>query len=148
MDHLETGLNKQLGFINVFDSADEVHLDMPVTEQVMQPFGFLHGGATLTLLEACASRGAQLHCNMETHLPFGTHIDVHHVKSCKDGTVHGMARLINEEDLGERGTRQTWQVEASDDAGDLLSTGVFVSHVVPLEYLRAKESASIKPIEK
>ena len=143
MNHLEEGLNGLLGFASVSESPTQVRLDMPVSPSCMQPFGYVHGGATLTLLEAAGSWGARLRCNLETHRPFGTHMDVHHVRACQGGTVHGVATLAEEQDLSERGTRQVWDVSATDDDGNLLSTGTFTTRIVPLDYLSTKESASM-----
>ena len=143
MDYLHTGLNNQLGFVEVDYSPEAVHLDMPVTDACMQPFGYVHGGATLTLLEAAASWGARLRCDLQTHRPFGTHMDVHHVRACTQGTVHGAAVLSDEQDLGPKGTRQVWDVSATDDAGNLLSVGTFTTRIVSLSYLQSKESATM-----
>ena len=137
-DYLEVGLNSVLGLTAVSESLDEVRFDMPVTPACMQPFGYVHGGATLALLEACASRGAELATDMDVELCFGIHADIAHVKNCQGGTVHGCARLIGEEDVGRRGRKQHWRVEATDDAGDIMSEGTFTTQIVPLDYLASK----------
>ena len=128
---MRTGLNAVLGMRMVHDGPDEVAIDMPVGDACLQPFGFVHGGATLALLEAAGSRAAELRCNLDHQLPFGVHMDVRHVKSCREGTVHARATLRCEQDLGERGTRQEWDVVATDDAGDVMSEGTFVTRIVP-----------------
>ena len=143
MEYLDTGLNERLGLVEVDDSPEAVHLDMPVTDACMQPFGYVHGGATLALLEAAASWGARLRCDLDTMRPFGTHMDVHHIRSCTQGTVHGAAILASEEDLGPAGTRQVWEVSATDDAGRQLSVGTFTTRIVSLDYLESKESATM-----
>ena len=140
---LASGLNGMLGIRLVQGDADFVRMDMPVTTACLQPFGYVHGGATLALLEAAASLGAELRCNLECERPFGSHMDVRHVRSCREGTVHATASLASEENLGERGSRQVWDVHATDDAGDLLSAGTFVTRIVSFDYLAAKESASM-----
>lgn len=139
--HRGIGLNGMLQIVVVEDSAERVCMDMPVTSKCLQPFGYVHGGATLALLEAAGSRAAELRCNLDTQRPFGTHMDVHHIRNCREGTVHGAAEFMSEEDLGERGTKQTWQVAATDDGGNTLSTGTFTTRVVPIDYLEQKKGS-------
>ena len=67
-------------------------------------------------------------------------MNVHHIRSCQKGTVHGSATLVSEEDLGARGTKQVWNVEARTDTGDTMSTGTFTTHIVPLDYLEKKNA--------
>ncbi len=134
---MRTGLNALLGMRVVLDGPDEVAIDMPVGDACLQPFGFVHGGATLSLLEAAGSRAAELRCNLDEQLPFGVHMDVRHKKSCRAGTVHARATLQCEQDLGERGTRQEWRVVATDDAGDVMSEGTFVTRIVPKSIVQA-----------
>lgn len=134
------GLNGTLQFKVTEDGTERVCMDMPITSKCFQPFGYVHGGATLALLEAAASRGAELRTDLDTQRPFGTHVDVHHVRNCREGVVHGVAELVSEEDLGDRGTKQVWNVTATDDAGNLMSTGTFTTRIVPLAYLEQKQS--------
>ena len=141
IDPLTVGLNGLLGLNVVEEDRDTVRMDMPVSSSCLQPFGFVHGGATLALLEAAASRGAELRCNLGCERPFGTHVDITHVKNCRQGTVHGTAVFESEQDLGERGTRQTWRVQATDDSGAVMSTGTLETRIVPLAYLESKSNA-------
>jgi 1,4-dihydroxy-2-naphthoyl-CoA hydrolase len=141
--NLDSGLLKTLGMKIVEENPICVRIDMPITDAVKQPFGFLHGGATISLLESTASRAAELNADLEIELPFGVDVHVRHRKSGTEGVVHGVAALDHEEDLGERGRKQVWNVAAHDDAGDLLSEGVIITQVVPLAYL-AKRAHSMK----
>lgn len=138
----EQGLNGCLQFQLIEDGTDRVRMDMPVTPDCLQPFGYVHGGATLALLEAAGSRGAEMRCNLETHRPFGVHMDVKHVHNCNKGTVHALAEIASEEDLGNRGTMQVWHVCATDDNGTIMSEGTFATRIVPLAYLQQKEAAN------
>ena len=106
---------------------------MPITDAVLQPFGFVHGGATLALLETVASRAAELRADLETERPFGTRVDVRHRKSGRAGSVRGVAELERVE-----GVKQIWRVNAYDDEGDVMSTGTFETKIVTLAYLAEK----------
>lgn len=135
-----TGLTKTLGIGVVEESSERVVMEMPVTDAVVQPFGYLHGGATASLLESAASWAAALCADYGTERAFGSHVDIHHIRSVKGGTVRGRAELARTEDLGERGRKQTWIVEATDDAGAVASCGTVTTRTVPLEYLNRKRA--------
>jgi 1,4-dihydroxy-2-naphthoyl-CoA hydrolase len=113
-------------------------MDMPVTDDVKQPVGFLHGGATITLLESCCSLASWLGCDLENEYSFGSHIDVKHVNAVRSGMLHGVATLESSEDLGEKGRKEFWHVEATDDDGRLVSTGTITCRVVSKAYFAQK----------
>ncbi len=116
-------------------SADENRIEarMPITEEVYQPHGFLHGGATIALLETVASIGAEKRTDFERERPFGIDVHVRHCKGGKSGMLHGVAELDRLE-----GSKQFWNVTATDDEGDVVSKGVIVTKIVTLERLQEK----------
>lgn len=68
---------------------------MPVDERTRQPFGFLHGGASVALAETAASIGAASLINPETHIAFGQEINANHVRSVRDGIVTATASVVH-----------------------------------------------------
>ncbi|KAB7665149.1 hotdog fold thioesterase [Bacillus sp. B1-b2] len=68
---------------------------MPVDERTRQPFGFLHGGASVALAETTASIGAASLINHETHLVFGQEINANHLRSVRDGIVTATASVLH-----------------------------------------------------
>src|SRR5215210_3072562 len=56
-------------------SKERVVGRMPVGPKVHQPFGLLHGGASVALAESAASLGAILNCDMETQSALGIEIN-------------------------------------------------------------------------
>ena len=65
MEHEDTacgvdGLISLLGIRFIEATPERCEAVMPITDAVLQPFGFVHGGATLALLETVASRAAEL----------------------------------------------------------------------------------------
>lgn len=123
-------------------SADKnrVEATMPITPDLYQPFGFLHGGATIALLETVASVGTEENTDFETERPFGIDVQVRHRKSGKDGTLRGVARLDREERSERTGAvKQYWSVAAYDDAGDVVSDGVIMTKIVSFDYLAQKD---------
>lgn len=111
-----------------------VEMTMPILSEYLQPFGYLHGGATITLLETAASIGAAQNVDLEKERPFGVEVRVCHRKSGRSGMLRGVAKLDRRE-----GNKQFWDVVAYDDAGDVVSEGEIVCKVVSLERLAEKE---------
>lgn len=132
------GMTDWMGIRVVEQSPTRVRMDMPVLPGVLQPVGFLHGGATLTLLESCASLASWLGSNLDTEYSFGTRVDVKHVTAVRSGIVHGLAQLDQVEDLGEKGRKETWRVEATDDAGATVSVGTVTTRVVSKRYFASR----------
>ena len=124
----------EMGFELVLDTPDRVEIVMPISGKVQQPFGFVHGGVTLALLESAASRAAELRADLEKERPFGIEARIRHWKSGREGTVRGVAEFDHEE-----GDKQFWNVTAYDDEGDVMSSGTFVTKIVSLERLAEKE---------
>lgn len=119
---------------------DHVEAEMPITDKIRQPHGFVHGGATLTLLESVASMGAEERTDFSCQLPFGFDVRVRHLKSGKQGTLHAEADLERETASERTGTiTQYWSVVARDDEGDVVSQGEVVTKIVSLKRLAEKE---------
>ena len=60
---------------------------MPVNERTRQPFGYLHGGASVALAETAASVGAAALIDLKKEICFGLEINANHIKSKKEGIV-------------------------------------------------------------
>ncbi len=119
-------------------SPERVEMTMPITDEVRQPHGFLHGGATIALLESCASRGADARTDFDKELPFGLESTIRHKKPGKTGLLYGLAEL-DHEDPSYGGRKQFWHVVATDDAGDVVSEGTFITKIVTLEHFASKQ---------
>lgn len=124
------GFNTVLGFTYTEQSTERVEAIMPITDALRQPFGVLHGGVTIALLEAVASQGAALMADFEVEVPFGIEANIRHRKSGKEGSVRGVASLNRIE-----GSKQIWDVVAYDDEGDVMSDGTFTTKIVSYERL-------------
>lgn len=137
MSEFVDGLIEQLGIEVVSESAERVEAVMPITSRVKQPYGFVHGGATLALLETVASIGVGHMANLEVERPFGIHMDARHFKAGVSGSVRGVAELDRVE-----GNKQFWRIAAYDDAGDVMTAGTFMTKIVSLERLAEKGVAA------
>lgn len=134
------GFYEVLGVETVFADKKRVEVTMPITPDLYQPFGFLHGGVTLALLETAASIGAELNTNFEEELPFGIDVSVRHRKSGKEGMLRAEAILDREEPSFGGVMKQYWSVVAYDDAGDVVSDGIIMTKIVPLSRLAEKQA--------
>ena len=67
---------------------------MPVDNRTKQPFGILHGGASVALSETLASIGGNLTVDYEKNHVVGVEINANHIKTAKDGHVTGKCKPI------------------------------------------------------
>lgn len=88
---------------------------MPVDERTRQPFGLLHGGASVALAETLGSVAANLCVDSTKVYCVGQEINANHVRSARSGRVTGTARPIH---LGSRS--QVWDIRIEDEAGRLV----------------------------
>ncbi len=88
---------------------------MPVEARTRQPYGLLHGGASLVLAETLGSYGAALTVDPSRLQVVGQEINANHLRAVRDGSVTGMARPVH---LG--GRSQVWSIDIRDDRGRLV----------------------------
>lgn len=88
---------------------------MPVDDRTRQPFGLLHGGASVALAETVASVGAFDLIDQETEAAVGLEINANHVRGKRDGIVTATGTLLH------RGrTTMVWDVRITDEEGRLI----------------------------
>ena len=88
---------------------------MPVDNRTKQPFGILHGGASVALSETLASYGGFLTINPEKYHVVGVEINANHLKMAKKGIVTGKCSPI------KRGkSTQVWQTEITNQNNELI----------------------------
>lgn len=95
LDIPEQHMGNALGIDFTSFKSDEIKATMPVDENSIQPFGFLHGGASVALAETLASVGAWLNIKDEKKTAMGIEINANHVRAVKKGgSVRGIAKPI------------------------------------------------------
>ncbi|QHS24508.1 hotdog fold thioesterase [Virgibacillus sp. MSP4-1] len=97
-------------------NPDRVVLSMPVGPKTHQPFGYLHGGASVALAETAASIGGALNIDIETQNVFGIEINANHLKSKRSGMVTGTAEPVH---IGSR--TMVWEIKIEDEDNQLIS---------------------------
>jgi 1,4-dihydroxy-2-naphthoyl-CoA hydrolase len=103
---------------------DYIRGTMPVDERTHQPYGLLHGGASVALAETLGSTGAAL-CAGDEYQCVGQEINANHVRAVRSGLVTGTARSVH---VG--GRSQVWVIDIVDEAGKLVCTSRLTMAVV------------------
>lgn len=67
---------------------------MPVKSSILQPYGIVHGGASVTLAETLGSLASNL-CIEEGNSTVGLDINANHIKAVKEGTITGITKPIH-----------------------------------------------------
>jgi 1,4-dihydroxy-2-naphthoyl-CoA hydrolase len=88
---------------------------MPVDHRTHQPYGLLHGGASVVLAETLGSTAAMLTLDPEKELAVGLEINANHIRGVRSGTVTGTARMLH---LGR--TTQVWEIRIENEEGALV----------------------------
>jgi 1,4-dihydroxy-2-naphthoyl-CoA hydrolase len=88
---------------------------MPVDHRTHQPYGLLHGGASVVLAETLGSTAAVLTLDPEKELAVGLEINANHIRGVRSGTVTGTARMLH---LGR--TTQVWEIRIENEEGALV----------------------------
>src|SRR5580692_1496704 len=85
---------------------DFIRGTMPVNERTHQPYGLLHGGASVALAETLGSMGASMCVDANEYQVVGQEINANHVRAARRGLVTGTARPVH---LG--GRTHVWGIE-------------------------------------
>ncbi len=85
---------------------------MPVDDRTRQPYGILHGGASVALAETLGSTAAMLCCD-DGRAAVGLEINANHLRAVREGSVTGTARPIH---VGR--STQVWEIRIENEAGE------------------------------
>ena len=118
-------LIRTLGIHFLEFSPHRVVAEMPVEPKVHQPFGYLHGGASVSLAETLASVGAYL-AAPEGYSSFGLEINANHLRSVQSGKVIATATPLH----SGRSTA-VWSIEICDEEGRLVCISRCTLAIVP-----------------
>ena len=99
---------------------------MPVDKRTHQPYGLLHGGASVLLAETLGSSAGGL-CAPEGKGVVGIEINANHLRGVREGVVTGTARPLH---VG--GRTQVWDIRIEDDAGKLVCSSRLTVAVIAL----------------
>ncbi|EOU9606356.1 1,4-dihydroxy-2-naphthoyl-CoA hydrolase [Cronobacter dublinensis] len=121
------GANNMVGLLDIrFTRLDdsEIEATMPVDRRTHQPFGLLHGGASVVLAETLGSVAGYL-CTEGEQNVVGLEVNANHLRSVRSGRVRGVCRAVH---VGRR--HQVWQIEIFDEEDRLCCSSRLTTAVV------------------
>ncbi|WAH57131.1 hotdog fold thioesterase [Pseudomonas silvicola] len=107
--------------------AESLTASMAVDHRTHQPYGLLHGGASVVLAETLGSMASYLCIDPSTHYCVGLEVNANHVRGVRSGRVTGVARAVH---IGR--TTHVWDIRLSDERGKLNCISRLTVAVVPL----------------
>jgi uncharacterized protein (TIGR00369 family) len=125
------GLAVALGIEMLELSRERVVATMPVDDRTRQPFGLLHGGASIALAETIASFGAAIHIDRERFAAVGLEINGNHLRAKTEGIVRATALPLH---LGR--STHVWSIDIVDEEGRLVCVSRCTMAIVPRERSR------------
>jgi 1,4-dihydroxy-2-naphthoyl-CoA hydrolase len=119
LEHLQgigaNTMGEHLGIEWTEVGPDYIKARMPVDHRTKQPYGLLHGGASVALAETLGSVGAAMTVDPARNIAVGMEINANHVRSAREGYVTGTARPLH-----KGGTTQVWEIRIEDGKGKLI----------------------------
>jgi 1,4-dihydroxy-2-naphthoyl-CoA hydrolase len=118
LDELNTKRGNLIDHLGICFTAigdDFVRGTMPVDARTIQPYGLLHGGASVALAETLGSMGAAMCVDAAEYQCVGQEINANHVRAARGGLVTGTARPVH---LG--GRTHVWGIDIVDEADKLV----------------------------
>jgi 1,4-dihydroxy-2-naphthoyl-CoA hydrolase len=94
---------------------DFLEAKMPVDSRTHQPFGLLHGGASVALAETMGSVAATCCVDMSRQFCVGLEINANHVRGVREGFVKGVTRPIH---IGKK--THVWEIRIMNDKEELV----------------------------
>lgn len=108
-------MGEHLGMVFTELGEDYLKATMPVDHRTKQPYGLLHGGASVALAETLGSVGAALTVDPEKMICVGQEINANHLRSVRDGLVTGIAKPVH---IGA--SSQVWEIKIYDEREKLV----------------------------
>ncbi|WP_433853210.1 hotdog fold thioesterase [Stenotrophomonas nitritireducens] len=116
-----------LGIVFTGAGEDWLQATMPVDERTRQPYGLLHGGASVVLAETLGSSAGNLCVDTASQVCVGLEINANHLRAARSGVVTGTARALH---VGR--TTQVWEIRIENEAGKPVCISRLTLAVVPV----------------
>lgn len=118
-----------LGMEFEYVGPEKLIATMPVNENTIQPFGMLHGGASVALAESLASIGALLNIDDQKKMAVGLEINANHIRPVREGSGRVRATAIP---LHRGAGTQIWEIRIHTSDGKLVCISRCTLVIVPL----------------
>jgi 1,4-dihydroxy-2-naphthoyl-CoA hydrolase len=119
-------LSATLGIQFTEMGPDYLVATMPVDQRTKQPFGLLHGGASVALAETLGSVATWCLVNREVFIGVGMEINANHLRPVTTGFVTGICTPLRKD-----GKVHVWEIKISDAEGNLSCISRFTCMVIP-----------------
>ena len=110
-------MGEGLGIEFTLIDKDKLVATMPVDHRTVQPYGILHGGASVALAETLGSVAAHLSIDSTKQISVGLEINANHIRSVRSGLVTGTASPVH---VGR--STHVWAIEIVNEDGKLVCT--------------------------
>ncbi|ROZ80495.1 hotdog fold thioesterase [Pseudomonas neustonica] len=115
--------------VRIEDYGDDwITASMPVDKRTHQPYGILHGGASVVLAESLGSIASYLCIDSSRFYCVGLEVNANHLKAVKSGRVTAIAKPVH---LGR--TTHVWDIRLSNEEGTLTCISRLTMAVVPVK---------------
>ena len=108
-------LAEQIGIEFIAVGPDYLEAKMPVDARTHQPFGLLHGGASVALAETMGSIAAMCCVDTEKQFCVGLDINANHVRGVRSGFVTGRTSPLH---IGSK--TQVWEIKITNEKNELV----------------------------
>ena len=119
-------LVEHVGIVVTAAGDDWLRGTMPVDARTRQPYGLLHGGASVVLAETLGSMAGRLCVDPAQQAVVGLEINANHLRAAREGVVTGTARAIH---VGR--STQVWEIRIENEAGKLVCISRLTLAVIP-----------------
>jgi uncharacterized protein (TIGR00369 family) len=117
---------ENLGIVVTAAGEDWLRGTMPVDARTKQPYGLLHGGASVALAETLGSMAGGLCVDTSREAVVGLEINANHLRAVREGTVTGTARALH---VGR--STHVWEIRIENEAGKPVCISRLTLAVVP-----------------
>ena len=117
---------ENLGILVIEAGDDWLRGTMPVDARTKQPYGLLHGGASVALAETLGSMAGGLCVDSATEAVVGLEINANHLRAVREGMVIGTARALH---VGR--STHVWEIRIENEAGKPVCISRITLAVVP-----------------
>jgi len=125
--HARDTLVSHLGIVLTEAGPDWLRGTMPVDARTVQPYGILHGGASVALAETLGSVAGNLCVDTTRQMVVGLEINANHLRAMREGVVTGTARALH---VGR--STQVWEIRIENDDGKPVCISRLTLAVVPV----------------
>ena len=111
----KNNLGEHLGMLFTEIGDNYLKATMPVDHRTIQPYGLLHGGASVALAETLGSVASALVIDSDKNICVGLEINANHIRGVKNGIVTGTVMPIH---IGA--STHVWEIKIHDDKEKLV----------------------------